>query len=91
MAFFSANIVASCATAYISASKCITAVRSVHPPRTEFRWGVGNNNKIEAVWELNWGITVGKAGAVATESGSVAVSVISFLDEEGGSDDGSSK
>lgn len=87
--YFSANILASCGTAYISASRCVTAVRSVHPPRTELHWGVWKNNTVEAVWEMNWGISIGKAGSVvATEAGSVLISVTSFFDDHGGENDG---
>ena len=92
VAYFSANIVASCGTAYISASRCVTAVRSVHPPRTELHWGVGKNKTVEAVWEMNWGISIGKAGSVvATEAGSVLISVMGFFDDHGGENDGSDK
>ena len=92
VAYFSANILASCGTAYISASRCVTAVRSVHPPRTELHWGVGKNNTVEAVWEMNWGISIGKAGSVvATEAGSVLISVMGFFDDHGGENDGSDK
>lgn len=92
VAYFSANILASCGTAYISASRCVTAVRSVHPPRTELHWGVGKNNTVEAVWEMNWGISIGKAGSVvATKAGSVLISVMGFFDDHGGENDGSDK
>lgn len=44
---------------------------------------------MEAVWEMNWGISIGKAGSVvATEAGSVLISVTSFFDDHGGENDG---
>ena len=55
-------------------------------------WGVGKNNTVEAVWEMNWGISIGKAGSVvATEAGSVLISVMGFFDDHGGENDGSDK
>lgn len=54
--------------------------------RKKWRW---LNNVLAGLYSVM--LVMNVIAVVATESGSVAVSVICFLDEEGGSDDGSSK
>lgn len=79
--YAAAEIASACATGYISVRSAVTAVKGAQTVRSGGRW-VPVNGRIQYQFQLYGGLTWKEAGGVvATESFSVFLSGISFLEQ----------